>query len=42
MTTTYVIQGISNTVIKHKALIYKAKRPLPISQYGRVILYKRR
>ena len=42
MTITYVIEGRANTVTKHKALIYQVKRPLPISQYGRVMLYKGR
>ncbi len=40
MVTTFVIEGRANTVIKHKALIYQAKRPPRISSYGRVMLYK--
>ena len=40
MTTTYVIKGFANTVIKHKALIFKTKIPHSISKYGRIMLYK--
>ena len=39
-TTTYVIEGRADTVIKHKALIYKVKPPYKISDYGRVMLYR--
>ena len=36
----YAIMGRANTVIKHKALIYQVK-PLRISKYGRIMLYRR-
>lgn len=39
---TYVIEGKADTVIKHKALIYKAPKPYQISKYGRLMLYQGR
>ena len=38
---TYIIEGRANIVTKRKALIYQTKRPYQISQYGRVMLYRR-
>ena len=38
---TYVIEGKANTVIRHKALIYRAPRPHPISSYGYLMKYRR-
>jgi len=40
MTTTYVIEGRANIVIKRKALIYQAPKPYQISKYGRIVLYR--
>jgi len=37
----WAIEGRANTVIKHKALIYRIKPTPRISTYGRIIFYKR-